>query len=82
MFSTTFRWNDGVDPERYEAVELAHDGLRWYAWSHRHGQGRQDEAHQGLEEFLRDGPLRAMPVHAARELEALVRARLGAGPAA
>ena len=75
MFSTTFRWNDGVDAERYDAVEVRVDGLVWYAWSHQHGRGRHDEATQSFEAFLRDGPLRAIPVHAAAELEAIVRAR-------
>ena len=77
MFSTTFRWNDGQDAERYDAVEAREEGLVWYAWSHRHGTGRHDEATQSYEAFLRDGPLRAMPAHAARELDTLVRARLG-----
>lgn len=80
MFSTTFRWNDGADSERYDAVELRDDGLHWYAWSHRHGRGRENEAHQTDEAFLRDGPLRAMPAHAARELVALVRTRNASGP--
>lgn len=78
MFSTTFRWNDGQDGGRYEAVEARDDGLVWYAWSHVHGRGREDEAHQSFESFLRDGPLRAIPAHTARELEALVRARADA----
>jgi hypothetical protein len=76
MFSTTYRWNDGVDGERYDAVELRTDDLVWYAWSHRHGQGRHDEATQSFEAFLRDGPLRTMPAHAAAELERLVRQKL------
>ena len=76
MFSTTIRWNDGVDGGRYDAVEVTGEGLVWYAWSHVHGRGRHDEQPQSLEAFLREGPLRAMPPHAAKELEGLVRARV------
>jgi hypothetical protein len=79
MFSTTFRWNDGSDAERYDAVEARETDLVWYAWSHRHGQGRTDEATQSYEALLRDGPLRAIPAHARAELEAIARAKLGLG---
>lgn len=81
MFSTTFRWNDGVDAEGYEAVEATAEGLVWYAWSHVPGRGRHDQCHQGYEAFLRDGSLRKAPAHVARELEVIARARLGVGPA-
>jgi hypothetical protein len=77
MFSTTFRWNDGLDAERYDAVEVREHDLLWYAWSHVHGSGRTDEATQSFESFLESGPLRAMPAHAAKEVEALVRAKRG-----
>ena len=30
----TFRWNDGEDHSRYQAVESTDAGLRWYRWSH------------------------------------------------
>lgn len=80
MFSTTFRWNDGVDAERYDAVEATQDGLVWYAWSHTHGRGRHDEAHQSYEAFLREGPLRALPPHTARALESIARSKLGLEP--
>jgi len=77
LFGTTLRWNDGEDAERYDAVEARADGLVWYAWSHVQGRGREDEATQSFEAFVRDGPLRAMPPRARAELEAIVRARLG-----
>lgn len=80
MFSTTFRWNDGKEPERYDAVEAREEGLVWYAWSHTHGRGRHDEALQSYASFLRDGPLRPMPAHAARELEAIARRKLEPAP--
>lgn len=59
----TFRWNDGRDVGSYEAVETSDEGLLWYRWSHAHGAegGRQDEALQPFDAFLRDGPLRAAP---------------------
>ncbi len=80
MFSTTFRWNDGADAERYDAVEARDEGLVWYAWSHVQGGGRQNEARQSYEAFLREGPLRAMPRHAAIELEAIAREKLALEP--
>ena len=59
----TFRWNDGVDVNVYEAVETRDEGLLWYRWSHRFGEGggRGDEALQSFDAFLREGPLRAAP---------------------
>ncbi|WP_157069133.1 hypothetical protein [Sandaracinus amylolyticus] len=59
----TFRWNDGVDVNVYDAVETCDEGLRWYRWSHRFGErgGRVDEALQTFDAFLRDGPLRPAP---------------------
>jgi hypothetical protein len=80
MFSTTFRWNDGSDAERYDAVEATADGLLWYAWSHVHGSGRQNEATQSYEAFLRDGPLRPIPAPARAQLEAIARQKLGPVP--
>jgi hypothetical protein len=60
----TFRWNDGADHSRYEAVESTDQGLRWYRWSH-HPElaegGLQDEALQTYAAFQQDGPLRAIP---------------------
>ena len=76
FFGKTVRWNDGVDAERYEAVEAREDGLVWYAWSHVQGQGRHDECAQSYADFLREGPLRPMPPQARAELEAFVRARV------
>jgi len=75
MFATTLRWNDGVDAERYDAVEVGDEGLVWYAWSHVHGRGRENEVRQSFESYRRDGALRAMPERAKNELDALVRAR-------
>jgi hypothetical protein len=77
LFGTTLRWNDGDDAERYDAVEATDRGLVWYVWSHVHGRGREDEATQTYDAFLRDGPLRPMPTRARAELDALVRARVG-----
>ena len=81
MFSTTFRWNDGADAERYEAVEARDGDLLWYAWSHVHGLGRQREAVQSYESYLQDGPLRPLPAPAAAELAAIARRKLGLEPA-
>ncbi|MFO0682785.1 MAG: hypothetical protein U0234_12065 [Sandaracinus sp.] len=81
LFTTTVRWNDGSDPERYEAVEVRADGLFWYAWSHVHGRGREREALQSYEAYFRDGPLRALPRSAAAELARAVRARPESEPA-
>lgn len=58
----TFRWNDGADVDRYEAVETRDDGLLWYAWSHRAGGGRHDEHLQPYEALERDGPPREREV--------------------
>ncbi|MCA9576142.1 MAG: hypothetical protein R3B40_11130 [Polyangiales bacterium] len=67
----TFRWNDGEDHSRYEAVESTDEGLRWYRWSH-HPEldqgGAQDVALQGYAAFLADGPLRALPEEVAHRL--------------
>jgi len=60
----TFRWNDGADHSRYEAVESTDQGLRWYRWSH-HPEltegGPQDVAIQTYAAFRQDGPLRTIP---------------------
>jgi hypothetical protein len=65
----TFRWNDGSDVERYDAVETTDAGLLWYWWSHRtdHG-GRRDAALQSFDAFVREGPLRAAPEPVLRAL--------------
>ena len=69
----TFRWNDGKDVERYEAVETRDDGLLWYRWSHLpHEGGRGDEALQGYDAFLRDGPLRDAPPRIVAALRAWI----------
>ncbi len=70
----TFRWNDGRDVERYEAVETTDDGLRWYAWSHATGEdgGRHDEVRQGYDELLRDGPPRDVPAGVLAALRAWI----------
>lgn len=73
----TFRWNDGRDVERYEAVETRDEGLCWYAWSHRHGEGKHDEALQPYDAFLRDGPLRAAPPHVIAAIRAWIDEHLG-----
>jgi hypothetical protein len=58
----TFRWNDGADVERYEAVETHDEGLLWYRWSHGfEGGGRRDELLQSFEAFVREGPPRPAP---------------------
>lgn len=77
MFLPTYRWNDGVSAERYEAVEVRSDGLFWYGWSHLHGVGRTDEATQSFDDFLARGPLRPMPSFAREELESFVRRACG-----
>ena len=60
----TFRWNDGEDHSRYEAVESTDRGLRWYRWSH-HPElaegGLQDEDLQPYAAYSADGPLRPLP---------------------
>lgn len=67
----TFRWNDGADVDRYDAVETCAEGLRWYRWSHlAHEGGRHDEALQSYEAFERDGALRAAPDHVVRAIRA------------
>lgn len=67
----TFRWNDGADHSRYEAVETTDAGLRWYRWSH-HVElevgGLTDEALQPFEAYLADGPLRGMPAELGEQL--------------
>lgn len=67
----TFRWNDGEDHSRYEAVESTDAGLRWYRWSH-HVElaegGLQDEALQPYAAYHAEGPLRTLPEDVATKL--------------
>lgn len=73
-FSRSFRWNDGVDTERYSAVEVRGDGLFFYEWSHVHGEGRTRELLQSFADFRAVGPARAVPASVRAELEQLVPA--------
>ncbi|WP_236605901.1 hypothetical protein [Sandaracinus amylolyticus] len=74
----TFRWNDGVDVNVYEAVETCDEGLLWYRWSHRFGDsgGRGDEALQTFDAFLQDGPLRAAPAPTVAAIRAWIAANV------
>lgn len=67
----TFRWNDGEDHSRYQAVESTDRGLRWYRWSHHpelEDGGMKDEALQTYAEYREAGPLRPLPVATANAL--------------
>jgi hypothetical protein len=59
----TWRWRlDPGDPDHYLAVESTDQGLRYFAWSHLHGEdGLTREARQPFDAFERDGPLWEMP---------------------
>ena len=66
----TFRWNDGRDVTRYQAVETSERGLRWFGWSHApEDGGLHDEATQSFADFLRNGPSRAAPPHVMQALK-------------
>jgi hypothetical protein len=73
-FSKSFRWNDGIDTERYAAVEVRNDGLLFYEWSHLHGEGRVAELVQSFDDFRARGPARPVPASVRAELDALVAA--------
>jgi hypothetical protein len=77
--SRTFRWNDGEDVERYDAVEASASGLVWYGWSHVPPGGRHDERRQTWDELERDGPARPCPPQVLDALRAM-RAPVGAAP--
>jgi hypothetical protein len=57
----TFRWNDGADTTGYLAAEVRGDEVRWFAWSHVHGEGPRELGVQSLEEVTRVGPPVAVP---------------------
>ncbi len=73
-FSRAFRWNDGVDTERYAAVEVRADGLFFYEWSHLHGAGRTGEQLQPFSDFRARGPAVPVPASVRVALEEIVRA--------
>jgi hypothetical protein len=73
-FSKSFRWNDGMGTERYEAVEVRGDGLLFYEWSHVHGEGRTSELLQSFDDYRARGPARTVPKTVRAELDELVRA--------
>ncbi len=66
----TLRWRSDEDPDRYEGVTTSDEGLRWFRWSHHHGEGGEGEHEarlQSFDDFRAEGPLRPMPE--AREIE-------------
>lgn len=69
--SRTWRWNEGTyeDRGRYDAVEAGPQGLSWYHWDHRHGEGgAQSRSEQSVAAFHQLGPLREMPEALCAEL--------------
>lgn len=67
----TFRWPTDEMAEHYEAVETTERGLRWFAWSHLHGEdGLTREEWQSFEDFAAKGPARAMPAEIEQKLHA------------
>ena len=69
----TFRWNDGRDVERYDAVEMRDDGLLWYSWSHVPSEGgRIGESLQSFDAFVREGAPREAPPHVVAAIRAWI----------
>jgi hypothetical protein len=72
----TFRWPTDENADHYEAVETTDDGLRWFAWSHLHGEdGLTHESLQSWAELEADGPARPMPPEVERALRDWISAR-------
>ena len=72
MSTRTFRWNDPDETLGYRAAEVDGDVVRWWSWSHVHGEGRRDRGAQRREEVVRDGPPLEVPsIVLAQILEAL-----------
>lgn len=77
-FTRTFRWNDGESTERYFGVDVDDEGLAWFEWSHRHGQGgRVERGRQSFAELLDVGPTGSPPASVLAELERVARDRHG-----
>jgi hypothetical protein len=73
----TWRWKDPSDRDGYQAVETSPEGLRWYAWSHLFGEGRDGPSParvQGWAEFRSSGPAHPVPPEVRQELEAFADA--------
>jgi hypothetical protein len=61
MSTRTFRWNEADETLGYRAAEVDGQVVRWWAWSHVHGEGRRDLGAQRREEIERDGPPLVVP---------------------
>lgn len=58
----TWRWHSEADPDHYQAVESSEAGLRYFAYSHLHGEdGVTAEDRQGFDDFAAHGPRWSMP---------------------
>lgn len=72
----TFRWPTDENADHYAAVETTDRGLRWFAWSHLHGEdGLTREELQSYEDFAVQGPRLPMPEERERELRAWIAER-------
>jgi hypothetical protein len=61
LTSRTFRWNDGADTSGYFAAEVRDDEVRWFAWSHVHGEGARELGLQTHDALAREGPPLPVP---------------------
>lgn len=75
----TWRWHSEEDPDHYEAVESSESGLRYFAYSHLHGEdGITREEAQGFDDFEANGPRWSMPGPTEDAIRAWIAARGGA----
>lgn len=76
LTSRTLRWNDGADTSGYSAAEVRGDEVRWFSWSHVHGEGLRELGVQTRHALVENGPpLSVPPAILAQVLELLTQSR-------
>jgi hypothetical protein len=75
----TTRWPTDDNADHYAAVETTDDGLRWFSWSHLHGEdGLTREERQSYADFAENGPRWPIPEAKLRELiESIEKREIG-----